>query len=57
MTEKQSLSRRHMVGGAGIGLVGIATSAASAIAKGGDEMAVQEMQDPTTKYPKPPYPR
>jgi NAD(P)-dependent dehydrogenase (short-subunit alcohol dehydrogenase family) len=57
MNDKDSLSRRHVVGGAGIGLAGIAASSAPAIAKGSEDMAVQELQDPTTKYPKPPYKR
>jgi NAD(P)-dependent dehydrogenase (short-subunit alcohol dehydrogenase family) len=57
MNDKDSLSRRHVVGGAGIGLAGIAASSAPAIAKGSEDMAVQELQDPTTKYPNPPYKR
>jgi NAD(P)-dependent dehydrogenase (short-subunit alcohol dehydrogenase family) len=57
MNEKSSWSRRHVVGGAGVGLAGIAVSSAPAVAKGSEDMAVQALQDPTTKYPKPPYKR
>jgi NAD(P)-dependent dehydrogenase (short-subunit alcohol dehydrogenase family) len=57
MSDNQSISRRNVVGGAGLGLVGIAAAAAPAIAKGEQHMAAQELQDPTTKYPKPPFKR
>jgi NAD(P)-dependent dehydrogenase (short-subunit alcohol dehydrogenase family) len=58
--EKNTLSRRHLVGSAGIGLVGIAASTAPGMARSnseGDEMANPPLQNPTDKYPRPPYPR
>jgi NAD(P)-dependent dehydrogenase (short-subunit alcohol dehydrogenase family) len=55
MKEKHSVSRRNLVGGAGIGLMGLAAASAPAAATGGEEMALKELQDPTSKYPKPPY--
>jgi NAD(P)-dependent dehydrogenase (short-subunit alcohol dehydrogenase family) len=51
-----SVSRRHVVGGAGATLA--AASLASATAKGNGPMETaktSELQDPTSKYPKPPY--
>lgn len=52
--DMQLISRRHVVGSAGIGL---AASVAPAMAQGTKPMAsVNEgLQDPTEKYPKPPY--
>ena len=55
MSEKKSLSRRHVVGGAGIGLAGLAAAATPVMSKGNETMAAQELQDPTTKYPQPPF--
>jgi NAD(P)-dependent dehydrogenase (short-subunit alcohol dehydrogenase family) len=52
------LSRRRIVGGAGIGLA--AAAVAPALAQGGPtQSAVVEAQpqDPRTKYPKPPFPK
>jgi NAD(P)-dependent dehydrogenase (short-subunit alcohol dehydrogenase family) len=54
MLEKSTISRRTVVGSAGIGL---AAAAAPSIAKGNPEMASQELQNPTDKYPQPPYKR
>ena len=52
------LSRRRIVGGAGLGLAAIAT-AAPAVAQDAAPatMPPKPLQDPTTKYPRPPYPR
>jgi NAD(P)-dependent dehydrogenase (short-subunit alcohol dehydrogenase family) len=58
--DDRSMTRRHMVGAAGIGL---AASVAPALAQGtgsgttgvGTASAVPGLQDPTTKYPKPPF--
>src|ERR1700709_631820 len=52
MSEKSTISRRTVVGSAGIGL---AAAAAPSLAKGNSEMAAQELQNPADKYPKPPY--
>src|ERR1700712_1787036 len=52
--ENNSISRRHVVGVAGAALAAAASSSASA--KGKAAMTT-ELQDPTTKYPKPPFKR
>jgi NAD(P)-dependent dehydrogenase (short-subunit alcohol dehydrogenase family) len=52
MSEKSTISRRTVVGSAGIGL---AAAAAPSLAKGNPEMIAQELQNPADKYPKPPY--
>ena len=53
---QKTLSRRSLVGGAGLG---IAARAGAAPAAGGAPAAAaaRPLQDPTTKYPRPPYPR
>ena len=54
---ENSLSRRQIVGGAGLGLAAMAT-AAPASAQGSTAAATPKpLQDPATKYPRPPYPR
>ena len=50
------MTRRTMVGTAGAGLVGAAVAAAPAHART-DAAAAQPLQDPLTKYPKPPFNR
>jgi short chain dehydrogenase len=52
MPEKPLMTRRAMVGSAGIG---IAAAAAPSLVKGKPEMAKQELANPADKYPKPPY--
>jgi hypothetical protein len=52
MSEKSIVTRRTIVGSAGIGL---AAAAAPALAKGNPEMASQELHNPSGEYPKPPY--
>ena len=49
-----TLTRRQMVGGVGAGLVAAAAGQAVAAQTGSSE-ATQGLQDPTTKYPKPPF--
>jgi NAD(P)-dependent dehydrogenase (short-subunit alcohol dehydrogenase family) len=51
INEKNPLSRRQMVGGAGLALV---ASTAPALAQASADEA---LQNPVTKYPKPPYPK
>jgi NAD(P)-dependent dehydrogenase (short-subunit alcohol dehydrogenase family) len=51
-TDEVLMTRRTMVGGAGIGLAGIAAPAG---AQGVKLMTKQELEDPTKKYPAPPY--
>src|ERR1700730_11243945 len=54
---KPSISRRHVVSGAGMTLAGVATPFAASTAKGNNRMAVQDLTNPIDKYPRPPYPR
>jgi NAD(P)-dependent dehydrogenase (short-subunit alcohol dehydrogenase family) len=55
---RSSITRRDVVGGAGVGLAGMAASVAPAHAQQGRAaMAAQELQDPKTKYPQPPFKR
>ena len=64
---EKTMSRRALVGSAGLGLAAIASAtpaAAQAPASGQAPAAAQPptaapkpLQDPTTKYPRPPYPR
>ena len=54
--DKAPVSRRHMVGAAGAGLA--IAAAAPAFAQGAAPApTAQPLADPTTKYPRPPYPR
>ena len=52
-TEKHSLTRRKLVGAAGVGLIGAASAKANATET--NTMTQSELTDPTGKYPKPPY--
>ena len=55
MTDNTTLTRRTIVGTAGLGLVG-AASAGSAMAQGtSPAKPAVPMQDPTTQYPQPPF--
>ncbi len=54
-SEQSSMTRRRVVGGAGLGLASVAASSAPALAQGNVPMAAQDLQDPRTKYPKPPF--
>jgi len=50
------ISRRTVVGGAGMAAVGAAASLAPSMAIGNNEMtSEQELQNPLDKYPRPPY--
>jgi NAD(P)-dependent dehydrogenase (short-subunit alcohol dehydrogenase family) len=51
--DNTSLTRRNVVGG-GIGM-GIAAAATPGLAQGNKHMTEAELQDPTDKYPKPPF--
>jgi NAD(P)-dependent dehydrogenase (short-subunit alcohol dehydrogenase family) len=54
-SDSNPISRRGMVGGAGVGLASVAAS--PALAQGqATGAAAQPLQDPTGKYPKPPFP-
>ncbi len=55
-TEKSALSRRQIVGGAGIGLaVAAAVAPASAQTPAPTLVTAQPMSNPVTKYPRPPF--
>lgn len=57
MNETDKISRRKVIGGLGAGLAAVAVApvfGASAIANN-DSSPAAELQDPTTKYPKPPF--
>ena len=54
---ENSLSRRSIVGGAGLGLAAIAAAVPAAAQAPPAAAAPKPLQDPTTKYPRPPYPR
>ena len=59
-TSDSPLSRRKIMSGAGIGLAVAAAAPAfaqSAAPVAPEPAAAKPLQDPTTKYPKPPYPR
>jgi NAD(P)-dependent dehydrogenase (short-subunit alcohol dehydrogenase family) len=51
--DPSSISRRKVVGGAGIAAVGAAL--APSIAKGNAPMSTQKLENPADKYPKPPF--
>jgi short subunit dehydrogenase len=55
---KPTLSRRTLVGGAGVAAAAAAaTRLAPSIAKEKQEMTIQEIENPSDKYPKPPFKR
>ncbi len=56
INDRISLSRRAMVSGAGVGLAAAAASSAAAAATPNAPQPVP-LQDPRTKYPRPPYKR
>ncbi|MGI3903415.1 MAG: SDR family oxidoreductase [Janthinobacterium lividum] len=51
------LSRRQIVGGAGLGLAAMAAATPASAQATPPAMVAKPLQDPTTKYPRPPYPR
>ncbi len=51
------VSRRRVVGGAGLGLAAIAAALPASAQTPAAAAAPKPLQDPTTKYPAPPYPR
>lgn len=56
MDDSKPVSRRQVVSGAGLGMA--AAAAGPAFAQNGSApQAATDLQDPTTKYPRPPYPR
>ncbi len=58
MSENEnSLSRRQIIGSAGLGLASIAAAAPAAAQTLAAGVTPKPLQDPATKYPRPPYPR
>ena len=55
MTDDATLSRRNLVGGAGLGLAA-AAAASPALAQDPQPGREAGLQDPTTRYPRPPFP-
>ncbi len=57
MTDNTVLTRRKIVGSAGLGLAGVAATATPVLAQGSkpSAMAAVPMQDPTTQYVQPPF--
>jgi NAD(P)-dependent dehydrogenase (short-subunit alcohol dehydrogenase family) len=58
MNEGNHMSRRRLIGGLGVGIAGVATSrmfAANSNAKQETVMTSEKLEDPKTKYPKPPF--
>jgi NAD(P)-dependent dehydrogenase (short-subunit alcohol dehydrogenase family) len=57
MNEKNKISRREVIGGLGAGIAAMAVSPSFAAEKTGsrDVFIPQQLEDPTTKYPKPPF--
>jgi NAD(P)-dependent dehydrogenase (short-subunit alcohol dehydrogenase family) len=53
--DASSISRRKVVGGAGIAAVGAAAALAPSIANGNAPMSTQALENPADKYPKPPF--
>ena len=53
---ENAMSRRRIVGGAGLGLAAIAAAAPASAQGAAAAVAAKPLQDPTTKYPQPPYP-
>ncbi len=51
------LSRRQIVGGAGLGLAAIAAASPASAQETASTATPKPLQDPTTKHPRPPYPR
>jgi NAD(P)-dependent dehydrogenase (short-subunit alcohol dehydrogenase family) len=55
--KKPSVSRRTVVGGAGIAAAGVAASRVPSMAQGNQTMSEQQLRNPVDKYPKPPFKR
>jgi hypothetical protein len=55
--KKPSVSRRTVVGGAGITAAGVAASRVPSMAQGNQTMSEQQLRNPVDKYPKPPFKR
>ena len=54
--EEKQISRRQLVGGLGAGLATVAAASTPAFSQSAPGSTAQPLQDPTTKYAKPPYP-
>src|SRR5579875_2047389 len=56
-TDKDTLSRRYVVGAAGAGLAGMAVSSVAPAQERNTMAATADLQNPVGKYPKPPFPK
>lgn len=55
MNEQNAISRRRMIGGLGAGLAAVAAPRVFAAQRNKEPMIPEKLQDPLTKYPKPPF--
>jgi hypothetical protein len=57
ISDKKALSRRDVVGGAGIGLAAVAAAVTPALGQqtSSPPLPARPLQDPTDKYPRPPF--
>lgn len=55
MSEQSGMSRRHVIGGLGMGFAAVATRTIYAAQPGKESMTPAKLQDPASKYPKPPF--
>gem|GEM_PF-4925 len=55
MNERSIMNRRKAITGLGAGLVGMAASRSFGVDRAPDEQSAEQLQDPTNKYPKPPF--
>ncbi len=55
MHEQKTITRRRVITGLGAGLAAVAAQPIFAAERNKESMAPEKLQDPTTKYPKPPF--
>ncbi|MEY2439074.1 MAG: hypothetical protein QOI34_459, partial [Verrucomicrobiota bacterium] len=55
MNAQNTISRRRVIGGLGIGLAAVSLPRAFAAEKKQESVPPEKLQDPATKYPKPPF--
>jgi NAD(P)-dependent dehydrogenase (short-subunit alcohol dehydrogenase family) len=53
--EPKAISRRRIIGGLGAGLAAVAVPRVFSADKAQEQMTLQKLEDPTKKYPKPPF--
>jgi NAD(P)-dependent dehydrogenase (short-subunit alcohol dehydrogenase family) len=55
MNEQNNISRRRMIGGLGAGMAALAAPRIFSAEENKEHMTSEKLQDPMTKYPKPPF--